>query len=105
MWVRAISNTMTEHSRQQDPAEALRRTLSDHANQIQFHDSSLRSLTEQQHQTNQQLGQITTMLQQTLGTSSTTPADGATVFPESLQSPHFRDVTSPNPEKFLLQCS
>ncbi|MEQ2309509.1 hypothetical protein AMECASPLE_039505 [Ameca splendens] len=100
MWVRAISNIMTEHSRQQDPAEALRRALSEHTNQIQVHDSSLRSLTEQQSLTNQELEHIATMLQQTLGTSSTTPADDSTAFPESLLSSHFHDVTSPNPEKF-----
>ncbi|MEQ2253341.1 hypothetical protein ILYODFUR_031083 [Ilyodon furcidens] len=111
MWVRSIANKMTEHSGQQDPTEALRRTLSEHANQIHFHDSSLRSLSEQQHQTNQQLEQIASMLQQTLGTPSTTPADGATAFPVSQQLPHSRDVTSPNPDKFsgevgfLLQCS
>ncbi|MEQ2297936.1 hypothetical protein AMECASPLE_039847 [Ameca splendens] len=111
MWVRAISNIMTEHTRQQDLGEALWRTLSEQANQIQFHDSSL---TEQQRQTNQQIEQIATLLQQTLGTSSTTPPDGASAFPESFQSPYFRDVTSPIPEKFseagncggfLLQCS
>ncbi|MED6292536.1 hypothetical protein CHARACLAT_001244 [Characodon lateralis] len=33
-------------------------------------------------------------------TSSNTPPDGAFAFPESFQSPHFRDVTSPSPEKF-----
>ncbi|MEQ2292886.1 hypothetical protein AMECASPLE_027410 [Ameca splendens] len=106
---------MTEHSGQQDPAEALRRTLSEHANQIHFHDSSLRSLSEQQ--TNQQLEQIASMLQQTLGTQSTTPVDGATTLLVSQQLPHSHscDVTSPNPERFsgevgncggfLLQCS
>ncbi|MEQ2256830.1 hypothetical protein ILYODFUR_028109 [Ilyodon furcidens] len=63
---------MTEQSGQQDPAETLRRTLSEHANQIHSHDSSLHLLTEQQRQTNQQLVQITSMLQQTLSTQSTT---------------------------------
>ncbi|MEQ2300252.1 hypothetical protein AMECASPLE_023413, partial [Ameca splendens] len=48
---------------------------------------------KQQCQTNQQIEQIATMLQQTLGTLSTTPPDGASAFPESFQSPHFHDVT------------
>ncbi|MEQ2242730.1 hypothetical protein ILYODFUR_039013 [Ilyodon furcidens] len=58
MWVRSIANKMTEHSGQQDPAKALRRTLSEHSNQIHFHDCSLRSLSEEQRQTNQLSGSV-----------------------------------------------
>ncbi|MEQ2221968.1 hypothetical protein ILYODFUR_021089, partial [Ilyodon furcidens] len=100
MWVRSISKKMTEHSGQQDPAEALRRTLSEHANQIHFHDTSLHSLSEQQCHTHQQLEQITSMLQQTLSSQSSAHADGAARPPSSQQLPHSRDITSPNPEKF-----
>ncbi|MED6244171.1 hypothetical protein ATANTOWER_028000 [Ataeniobius toweri] len=91
---------MTEHSGQQDPAEALRRTLSEHANQIHLHDSSLRSLSEQQLQTNQQLEQIASMLQQTLSSQSSADVDGDAAPPSSQQLTHSRDVTSPNPKKF-----
>ncbi|MED6246244.1 hypothetical protein ATANTOWER_014834 [Ataeniobius toweri] len=55
MWVKAARKTMTEHSGQSDPADTLRRTLSDHSLQIQSHGSSLRSLLEQQRHTNNRL--------------------------------------------------
>ncbi|MED6240897.1 hypothetical protein ATANTOWER_030686 [Ataeniobius toweri] len=83
MWVRTVLK-MTEHSGQQDPAETLRRALSEHANQIHSHDSS--------HQTNQQLEQTTSMLQQTLNTQSTTQVDGAAASPVTPQLPHSCDV-------------
>ncbi|MEQ2297048.1 hypothetical protein AMECASPLE_030726 [Ameca splendens] len=44
---------MTEHSGQTDPAEALRRTISEQAAIIQSHDSVLRPFSEQQHTANQ----------------------------------------------------
>ncbi|MED6279361.1 hypothetical protein CHARACLAT_033635 [Characodon lateralis] len=115
MHIKFVNKTTTEHSGQTNPAETLRRTLSEHSLQIQSHDSTLRALFEQQRQTNQQLEQVTSLLQHTLLPKASTMPEGAVGPPMSQQLPPGRDITPPIPETFsgevgscrdfLLQCS
>ncbi|MEQ2241143.1 hypothetical protein ILYODFUR_022370 [Ilyodon furcidens] len=100
MWVKFVNKTMTEHSGQTDPAETLRRRLFEHNLQIHSHDSTLRVLCEQQRQTNQQLEQVTSLLQHTLLPKASTTPEGVVGPPVSQQLPPGRDITPPNPEKF-----
>ncbi|MEQ2296339.1 hypothetical protein AMECASPLE_023799 [Ameca splendens] len=100
MWVKTIHKTMTEHSGQPDPAEVVRRTLSEQSHLIQAHDSTLWSLAEQLGQTNLQIEQLASMLQHTLSSVPIPAAEGATAPPVTQQLPHSRDITSPNPEKY-----
>ncbi|MED6278150.1 hypothetical protein CHARACLAT_020778 [Characodon lateralis] len=91
---------MTEHSGQSALADTLRRTLSDHSLQIQSHGNSLRSLLEQQRHTNQQIEQMSSLIQHALNSLSPAAPEGAAESAVSQQLPHSRDIISPNPEKF-----
>ncbi|MEQ2310467.1 hypothetical protein AMECASPLE_009115 [Ameca splendens] len=91
---------MTEYSSQPDPAEPLKGILSDHALLIQSHDFTLRSVAEQHRQTNQQLEQVTAMLQLSLNKTPTQPLEAAVANPETQRLPFAHDVISPSPEKY-----
>ncbi|MEQ2231289.1 hypothetical protein ILYODFUR_038020 [Ilyodon furcidens] len=106
---------MTEHSGQSDPADSIRRLISDYGHQIQSHDSTLRTLMEHQQNTNQQLEQMASLLQQALRIQPSSTPDGAAGPTFSQLLSHSCDVTFLNPEKFsgevgscegfLLHCS
>ncbi|MEQ2253671.1 hypothetical protein ILYODFUR_034736 [Ilyodon furcidens] len=91
---------MTEHSGQSDPADTLRRTLSDHSLQIQSHRNSPRSLLEQQRHTNQQIEQMSSLLQHALNSLNPAAPEGTAESTVSQQLLHSRDIISPNLEKF-----
>ncbi|MEQ2228488.1 hypothetical protein ILYODFUR_009427 [Ilyodon furcidens] len=77
MWVKSAVKTMTEHSGQPNSGEELQRTVSEHCHQIHTHGTTLRSLLEQQQESNQQLGQLAAMLQERLGNVTAHPSGGA----------------------------
>ncbi|MED6251833.1 hypothetical protein ATANTOWER_003486 [Ataeniobius toweri] len=111
MRVKAVNKTMTEHSGQSDPAEALRRTLADHSHQIQSPGTTLQTVVEQQRHTNRQLEQLASLFQHVVNTRTFQAPEGVTANPVSTvslvsqQLPHSRDVISPNPEKFSGEVS
>ncbi|MEQ2234323.1 hypothetical protein ILYODFUR_030734 [Ilyodon furcidens] len=110
MWVKSAFKNMTEHSGQPDPTEAPQKTVSDHSQQLHSHGSTLRSILEQQRQSNQQLEQMGALLQHALSIKPAMPAEGTAEPPVSQHLPHSRKVTYPCPEVgtcrgFLLQCT
>ena len=102
MWIKHLDKTMTEHSSQPDPAEALRRTLSEQTSIIQSHQSAFQTLCEHQRTTNQRLDQISQFLQNLQSPPAAPSPPGASTEPvtPTLTPTTFRDVTSPTPEKF-----
>ncbi|MEQ2280340.1 hypothetical protein AMECASPLE_018710 [Ameca splendens] len=100
MWVKSAIRSMTEHSGQLDPAEALQRILAEQSQQIQSHDSTLRTILEQQRQATQQIEQLASLLKHASGLRAAAAVEGAAEPSASQHLPHVRDVTSPNPEKF-----
>lgn len=60
-----------EHSGQPDPAEALRRTITEQATLLHSHESVLHSPSEQQNATYQTLEHLTSVLHQSFPTSAT----------------------------------
>ncbi|MEQ2263778.1 hypothetical protein XENORESO_012574, partial [Xenotaenia resolanae] len=69
---------------------------------IQSHDSTLLSQAEQQCQTNQQLEQVTAMLQLSLNKTPTQPLEAAAASSEIQRLPFICDVISPSPEKYSV---
>ncbi|MEQ2298759.1 hypothetical protein AMECASPLE_008709 [Ameca splendens] len=67
---------------------------------MRSHGNSLRSLLEQQHHTNQQIEQMSSLLLHALNNLSPTAPEGTAESAVSQQLPHSRDIFSPNPEKF-----
>ncbi|MEQ2288592.1 hypothetical protein AMECASPLE_024258 [Ameca splendens] len=102
LWVKAAKTT-TEHSGTSDPAEPLRRVISDFGHQIQSHDSTLCALMDQQRNTNQQLEQMASLLQHALTVEPSSTPDGSTASAVSQQLSHSRGITSTNPEKFPVR--
>ncbi|MEQ2225877.1 hypothetical protein ILYODFUR_022050 [Ilyodon furcidens] len=103
MWVKAARKTMTEHCGQCDPADTLRRTLSDHSLQIQSHGNSLRSLLEQQRHTNQHIEQMSSLLQHALNSLCPAAPEDAAESAVSQQLPHSCDIISPNRRGFPVR--